>query len=77
MNNFNKNFPYFLLSGKTPEVALLILCKEQSGEIYKLYVCLIEMKSNLKQDKRWSCLGDVEKKLALPLTVWKMGHSNH
>jgi hypothetical protein len=62
MNNFNKNFPYFLLSGKTPEVALLILCRERNGEIYKLYVCLIEMKSNLKQDERWSCLGDVEKK---------------
>ncbi|UXE60557.1 MAG: hypothetical protein KA717_34415 [Woronichinia naegeliana WA131] len=62
MNNFNKNFPYFLLSGKTPEVALLILCRERNGEIHKLYVCLIEMKSNLKQDKRWSCLGDVEKK---------------
>jgi hypothetical protein len=62
MNNFNKNFPYFLQSGKTPEVALLILCREQNSETYKLYVCLIEMKSNLKQDTRWSCLGDVEKK---------------
>jgi hypothetical protein len=62
MNNFNKNFPYFLLSGKTPEVALLILCREQNSEIYKLYVCLIEMKTNLRQDARWSCLGDVEKK---------------
>lgn len=54
----------FSITGKTTEIALLVLTKR--GVNLTLYVCLIELKSSLRPDeknkKTWSCLDDVADK---------------
>ena len=54
----------FSITGKTTEIALLILAKREVN--LTLYVCLIELKSSLRPDeknkKTWSCLDDVADK---------------
>lgn len=54
----------FSVTGKTTEIALLVLTKR--GVNLTLYVCLIELKSSLRPDeknkKTWSCLDDVADK---------------